>query len=133
MNWDTHAALILSFLVVALTTIALHPRQGDPVPPAAITTARESRPEVPSSESAGRDVPTIPASTDPTAPDTQPTISRPTSAFTQVREVESLVDVARRVYGSPSAVERLWKANRDVLGQPDVRLEAETVLRTPSP
>jgi hypothetical protein len=53
------------------------------------------------------------------------------SAFTQANEGESLADVAERVYGSSDAIERLWKANRDLLDSRDERLAAGTVLRTP--
>ncbi|HEV3164508.1 MAG TPA: hypothetical protein VGZ22_10820 [Isosphaeraceae bacterium] len=56
---------------------------------------------------------------------------RPSSAFIDVAEGESLADVARRVYGSADAAAALWRANRDQVEQPDAPLSAGTLLRRP--
>jgi hypothetical protein len=52
-------------------------------------------------------------------------------AFTKTKVGESLADVAERVYGTKSAVDSLWRANRDVLNSPDDPIEAGLILRTP--
>jgi hypothetical protein len=55
----------------------------------------------------------------------------PRSAFTTVKEGESLEDVAIRVYGSADPVNSLWRANRDLLPQRTSPLQAGSILRTP--
>lgn len=67
-----------------------------------------------------------PASAEPVTP------TEPPSPFTTTREGESLADVAARVYGSADQVDRLWRANRDLLPQRDSPLSAGAVLRTPA-
>lgn len=52
-------------------------------------------------------------------------------AFTKTRGGESLADVAERVYGTRTAVDSLWRANRDVLNAPDDPIEEGLILRTP--
>jgi len=52
-------------------------------------------------------------------------------AFTQVREGETLSDVARRVYGTVQKARSLWLANRDVVDRADAPLPAGSLLRTP--
>ncbi len=56
---------------------------------------------------------------------------QPREAFATVAAGERLEDVARRVYGTAEAAERLWRANRDTLSRPDSPLEPGTLLRTP--
>jgi hypothetical protein len=56
----------------------------------------------------------------------------PRSAFTTVKEGESLDDVALRVYGSADQAEALWRANRDLLPRRDSSLRAGAALRTPA-
>ena len=53
------------------------------------------------------------------------------SAFTTVRDGETLQDVTIRVYGSSDQLDQLWRANRDVLPHKDSPLSAGAVLRTP--
>jgi hypothetical protein len=53
------------------------------------------------------------------------------TAFTVVREGESLTDVAARVYGSKDATEPLWRANLDQVSKIDTPLTRGTLLRTP--
>ncbi len=57
--------------------------------------------------------------------------STPKAPFTVVRNGEDLVAVANRVYGSSSAAEGLWKANRDQVNSIDSPLRRGTLLRTP--
>ena len=55
----------------------------------------------------------------------------PRRAFASVEPGEGLADVARRVYGSADAADRLWQANRDTLPRPETPLAPGTLLRTP--
>ena len=50
-----------------------------------------------------------------TIPAPPPAPPEPRSAFTTVKDGESLDDVALRVYGSADRVDALWRANRDLL------------------
>jgi nucleoid-associated protein YgaU len=52
--------------------------------------------------------------------------------FTIVGSGETITDVARRVYGTADDADMLWRANRDVVGEPGAPLAAGTVLRTPA-
>jgi hypothetical protein len=52
-------------------------------------------------------------------------------AFTQVREGESLADVAARVYGESGDSKALWSVNRDLVEREDSPLRPGTLLRTP--
>jgi nucleoid-associated protein YgaU len=61
----------------------------------------------------------------------RPPGKRPASPFADVREGETLTDVARRVYGSADAAQALWLANRDQIDRPDIRLRSGSVVRTP--
>jgi nucleoid-associated protein YgaU len=71
------------------------------------------------------------------SPGLSPSAARPTApkrdrgAFTVVGSGESIADVARRVYGTTEGVESLWRANRDILSEPDAPLATGTVLHTP--
>jgi len=53
------------------------------------------------------------------------------SAFTTVRDGETLGDVTMRVYGSSDQLDVLWRANRDLLPHRNSPLSAGAVLRTP--
>ncbi len=53
------------------------------------------------------------------------------SAFTTVRDGETLEDVTMRVYGSSDQLDVLWRANRDLLPHRNSPLSAGAVLRTP--
>ncbi len=64
-------------------------------------------------------------------PTPQKSLHDPAGSFVEVSEGESLAIVADRVYGSPAAAERLWKANRDQLGRLDAPLTRGMLLRTP--
>jgi hypothetical protein len=57
--------------------------------------------------------------------------AEPRGAFTEVRDGETLGDVASRVYGEAGEAEALWLANRDVLDRADAPLRPGTMLRTP--
>jgi hypothetical protein len=59
-------------------------------------------------------------------------VRQPDSAFTVVRENETIRDVAVRVYGSNEHVGTLWRANRDALPLLNSPLSSGIVLRTPS-
>jgi hypothetical protein len=52
-------------------------------------------------------------------------------AFTQVRDGESLADVAARVYGESGDAKALWSVNRDLVEREDSPLRPGTLLRTP--
>lgn len=57
--------------------------------------------------------------------------SGPRGAFTSVRDGERLEDVALRVYGEAGSVDKLWKANRDLVDRADQPLKAGMLVRTP--
>jgi hypothetical protein len=63
----------------------------------------------------------------------QPSPTSPNSAFTTVRDGETLHDVSIRVYGSIDEADLLWRANRDLLPHRDSTLVSGAVLRTPAP
>lgn len=52
--------------------------------------------------------------------------------FTVVGTGETIADVARRIYGTTEDAGVLWRANRDVLRDPDSPIAPGTVLRTPA-
>jgi hypothetical protein len=54
------------------------------------------------------------------------------SAFTTVKDGETLEDVTLRIYGSSDQLDLLWRANRDLLPRKDSPLSASAVLRTPA-
>jgi len=54
------------------------------------------------------------------------------SAFTTVKDGETLEDVTVRIYGSSDQLDLLWRANRDLLPRRDSPLSAGAVLRTPN-
>jgi hypothetical protein len=56
---------------------------------------------------------------------------RPRSAFTLVREDETIADVALRIYGNTDEADALWRANRDAIPRKDSPLAPGTLLRTP--
>lgn len=56
---------------------------------------------------------------------------RTSPSFTVVARGETIADVARRIYGTTDDVSVLWRANRDILREPDARLVPGTVLHTP--
>lgn len=53
------------------------------------------------------------------------------SAFTTVKDGETLEDVTVRIYGSSDQLDLLWRANRDFLPRKNSPLSAGAVLRTP--
>ncbi len=53
------------------------------------------------------------------------------SAFTTVKDGETLEDVSKRIYGSSDQLDVLWRANRDLLPHRKSPLSAGAVLRTP--
>lgn len=53
------------------------------------------------------------------------------SAFTTVKDGETLEDVTIRIYGSSDQLDLLWRANRDLLPRRNSPLSAGAVLRTP--
>lgn len=60
-----------------------------------------------------------------------PASSGPRSAFTTVKDGETLEDVTVRIYGSSDQLDLLWRANRDLLPRKNSPLSASAVLRTP--
>jgi hypothetical protein len=67
----------------------------------------------------------------PAVPEPAPGPTGPRSAFTAVKDGESLDDVAIRVYGTSDRADSLWRANRDLLPQRTSPIPAGAVLRTP--
>jgi hypothetical protein len=60
-----------------------------------------------------------------------PASTGPRSAFTTVKDGETLEDVTVRIYGSSDQLDLLWRANRDLLPRKNSPLSAGAVLRTP--
>jgi len=60
-----------------------------------------------------------------------PASTGPRSAFTTVKDGETLEDVTIRIYGSSDQLDLLWRANRDLLPRKNSPLSAGAVLRTP--
>ena len=67
-----------------------------------------------------------------TSADSVDLVRQPDSAFTVVRDNETIQDVAVRIYGSNDHVGMLWRANRDALPLLNSPLSSGIVLRTPS-
>jgi nucleoid-associated protein YgaU len=64
---------------------------------------------------------------------TRESLRPPESAFTTVGKGESLRDISLRVYGTETAHQPLWLANRDQLSNPNAPIRAGSILRTPWP
>jgi hypothetical protein len=110
-------SIVLSFLLVAVAAVALHP--GAEPPATGSQTVRDPTPG---------DAPDVAPKDEAPTPDGR---RRPESEFTVTQEGESLADVAVRIYGSADAVETLRAANRDRLGPAGADLAPGTLLRTP--
>ncbi len=155
---DSTLAALMSFAVIALVAIAFF--RPDAPPGLALTPpAFEPEAEIPASTPDGEPSPSPapiaarsrpvrisrvsrseigPADESPTKkktaahpPARAPQRRSPASAFSQVREAETLADVAWRVYGDESAVSILRSANRDQLPGPTTPVQAGMSLRTP--
>jgi hypothetical protein len=153
--------MILSVLIVCCFSVLLYhraPRQPRPRPgvgavrPEAISKTRSqvepaervastrtgaAEPSVPNPAAPGAAAPTRerPAAdgdaAQPAAPGLEPSHGNARSAFTTVKDGETLGDVSIRVYGSLDHAELLWRANRDLLPRRDSALRSGEVLRTP--
>jgi nucleoid-associated protein YgaU len=97
------------------------PTAGIPLPPSATTVVRAVAAPTPNS-------PNHPATI---VKKVSTTRRRPESAFTTVGVGETLPAIAARVYGTADATETLFRANRDVLSDPDDPLQVGGMLRTP--
>lgn len=159
MNGQSFASLALSLLMVGLAAVVFRPSERGPVAGSPIAEPALPRlvPESDRSPEVARSSPipdresAIPVSTSPrsrlastavvkplsagppptTSSEGGGVIRSPGSAFTQVEPGETLALVARRVYGSSAARERLWRGNRDLLPDPEAALRPGTILRTP--
>ena len=96
-----------------------------PPKPSKITAVTGPSPEKPATRVA--EVP----SADRNRPSTSKPTTLPKTPFTVVRDGESLLDVANRIYGSAQAAESLWRANRDQLAAVSSPVPRGTLLRTP--
>lgn len=126
---QAHLCAVLSLVIAAVATLLLYQPEGSSV---------TSEPDAPEPIVAER----VPELT-PGSPWIEPTPTQgaaekakanpliPQHAFTTVASGEQLQDVARRVYGTADAADRLWRANRDTLNRPDSPVEPGTLLRTP--
>lgn len=123
---------VLSVFVVILATIVLHrvePVHGvttranlqekvaDSTPPAPAPTASQAPP--PPVE---KPVVVPPAARGPRHPE---------SPLTLVKDGETFVDVARRIYGDGVDMNAFWKVNRDQLPTPESKIWSGMILRTP--
>ncbi len=114
-------------------------QEGEPPPSSPAAVASITAAAAPAPEAASTPKPAAPAvetqrparSTRVLDPATAPQGRR--SAFTTVKDGETLEEVSMRVYGTTDEVELLWKANRDVLPRRNASLAAGLVLRTPAP
>jgi nucleoid-associated protein YgaU len=79
----------------------------------------------------------VPALSEPLAPKTGASIgSVSTTAIDssksyRVKSSDTLMSIARRLYGDGNAWERIYSANRDVIGANPARLQVGMVLRLP--
>jgi hypothetical protein len=105
-------------------------REPQPVPPALRPSlASATRPSGPSVHRRAA----YPMGSDQATKDEPIGVARqPASPFTIVEADESLADVARRIYGSGTHLDSLWRANRDTLTRKDSPLATGMVLRTPT-
>jgi hypothetical protein len=156
MDRNVGASFGLSVLIVVFFAVALYPPDHPPPAPAARPPVEpvkplDAHPPAPEDQPAPVAAPDVPARpVVPEAPRVEPDQNEPAArapspapqrstppeeprgAFTQVREGETLADVALRVYGAgDDAVRALWLANRDLLDRADAPLRAGSVLRTP--
>jgi nucleoid-associated protein YgaU len=154
---QAHRCAALSLLLAAAATLVLYQPDAAPAPtpapaPSAGPAAAPATPPTSPAAVAGV-VPDLTPGTPWTEPEPRParpvlipttrtlpapavaaSRARPTpprKAFATVEPGETLADVARRVYGTPDAADRLWQANRDALPRPDSPVEPGALLRTP--
>ncbi len=127
MRETSTLSVLLSFGLIALVASIFHEAEAPPEPE--IKTAKvESKPSVEKVRNSrislkGQSRPRLVRSSERT--------NSPPSEFTTVLKGETLGDVAQRVYGSGELASSLWRSNRDQLDQPDSRLKAGGILRTP--
>jgi hypothetical protein len=161
MNRQVLPSMILSVLIVCCFSVLLYhrePRQPRPSPgvgaarPEAISKTRPQtepaervastragvaepaapKPAAPRATAPTRERPAADGdAAQPAAPGLEPSHGDARSAFTTVKDGETLGDVSIRVYGSLDQAELLWRANRDLLPQRDSALRSGAVLRTP--
>jgi len=150
-------SVVLSLCIVALTTVALYrperpirtpqlSTQPDVAAASAVEPPEPAPPVVPDlpEPTAGIPLPTperavarsvavpVPKARNRPASEVENVSRRrPTSAFTSIAPGETLVDIATRIYGTPTASDSLFRANRDVLNAPDDPLQVGGMLRTP--
>lgn len=144
MSGHSLASLALSFLVVGLAAIVFRPAEPGPSGPSIaaetpppLTDTETEKPSRVTVEPVPRPrlttastVKVLPGPLPP-GPEADEAVRSPGSAFTQVEPGETLGLVARRVYGTTKARERLWRGNRDLLSDPEAALRPGTILRTP--
>ncbi len=97
-------------------------KPAEPVTPPTSTARVEKRPDTQGSATPRPSVSTEPPKSVATSP---------RGPFTVVQAGETLVEVARRIYGTTDAAETLWRANRDQVAMIDSPLTRGTLLRTP--
>ncbi len=143
MNKNVGASFGLSVLIVVFFAVILYQPDSPPPPLAAVAPVEPleahppeaqptpPRPKVPTANPATRADPAHVANVArPISQRSVPAVE-PRGAFTTVRDGESLVDVARRVYGREEATKTLWLANRDRLDRVDAPVAKGSILRTP--
>lgn len=133
MNKNVGASFGLSLLVVAFIAVALY--QPDK-PPAA---SQAKTPVKSATKSTGVVHPTMPTIVQTVARRVVEGTSKraeaksvgPHDAFTAAIAGETLQDIALRVYGNSGSVEKLWKANRDLIDRAEAPLKTGMLVRTP--
>lgn len=126
---QAHLCAALSLLLAAVATLLLYQPEGNRA------TIASGAPEPVIAERVPELSPGSPWIEPPSPHETAPAAQRDSrlarKTFTAVTPGERLQDVARRVYGTADATERLWRANRDTLPGPDSPLQPGMLLRTP--
>ena len=117
----------LSLVIVVVASVVLHR-------PDRVKTGLEVHSSVGAKHAAGEQpkaAPAIPKPREMAEASNQSPPKRLKAAFDRVGAGETLVDVARRVYGDGANLEAFWRVNRDQLASTESAVHPGMVLRTP--
>ena len=138
MNENVGASVGLSLLVVLFFAVALYQPDKPPAPVSVDVQAKTpTKPAKKSTAAVDKATPptTVQAVSRRVVQETSKRVETkpvgPHEALTAALAGEKLGDIALRVYGKASSVEKLWKANRDIIDSADAPLKAGMLVRTP--
>ncbi len=135
------ACVLFSVLILVLAAVVLYRSEPTPARAEEIVPPVEAVPDVPpnpaevEAEPPPVETPTrkepesggMPAETGPEPVE----VRRPEAPFTLSEPGETMLDVARRVYGTPEVAPALRQVNRDLIDRDDVPIRPGSALRTP--